>query len=183
MKALKTIQIISKFAMIMSKFVRICCIVGLCGCGVGVLALVVGGNTVKIGGVTLHSLLDTQANVSLGTILAAISVGVFLCAGELVVAKLSETYFRHELEAGTPFTHDGAMELRMLGVHMIWVPIVAMVCAKVAQTIFAKTMENVQTVSLSNGGSVAAGIALIVVSILCEYGAEISAREKADDEV
>lgn len=43
MKALKTIRKISKFAMIMSKCVRICCIVGLCGCGAGAF-FVRGGN-------------------------------------------------------------------------------------------------------------------------------------------
>lgn len=93
---------------------------------------------------------------------------IFCARGELIVAKLSETYFRHELEAGTPFPHDGALELRMLGVHTIWIPIVAMVCARVAQTILAKTMGSVQSVSLSNGGSAVAGVVAIVVSILCE---------------
>lgn len=172
MKSLKAIQILSKVGKIFSKIVYICCIVGICGCAVGIVAMLVGGEAVKIGGVTLHSILQTEADVSEGTVWAALAVGIILCAGELSISRMAYRYFEHELNAGTPFTADGAKELRNLGISVIWIPLVAVILAQIAQAIIAGFMENVESLTLSGYDSVALGVMFIVMSLLCKYGAE-----------
>lgn len=178
MKTLPIIQTLCKIGKIISKIVYICGIIGLCGCGVGILALLIGDEYIKIGGVPLKSILQTQAGISLGTVWSAIFAGMILCAGEAVVAKLACNYFGHELKAGTPFTAEGAKELLLLGVHTIWIPTVAAVLAQVAHKIISVLWGNVEPMALESGDSAALGVMFIVVSLLCRYGAELKEEKK-----
>lgn len=178
MKTLKIIQTLSKIGKIMSKIIYICCIVGICGCAVGIIAMIVGAETVKLGGMTLHSILEIEADVSEGTVWAAIAVGMILCIGELFVSRKAYRYFANELNAGTPFTTDGAKELLHLGISVIWIPIVTAVLAEVAQEIIAYFMENTLCVELSGFESVSMGVMFIIMSLLCKYGAESSGKHK-----
>ncbi len=177
-KTLNIIQTLSKLGKIFSKIIYICCIVGFIGCAVGIVAMIVGEQTVKIGGVTLHSFLQNEAGISTGTIWSAIAVGMILCAGEFAVAKLAHRYFTHELEAGTPFTLDGAKELLHLGISVIWIPLASLIVAQIAHGIIDGLMENVESMKLDGFGSVALGVMFIFMSLLCRYGAEL--REKIE---
>lgn len=178
MKTLQIIQTISKIGKVISKIVYISCIIGFCGCVVGGLALLIGGESLKIGGVTLHSILQTEAGISLGTVWSAIFAGMILCIGEIVVAKRACNYFDHELKAGTPFTAEGAKELLLLGVHIIWIPVVTVVLAQVTRDIIDNIWENVEPMALESSDSMTLGVMLIVVSLLCRYGAELKEETK-----
>lgn len=173
MKTLKIIQTLAKVGKILSKIVFICCIVGLCGCVIGILALVIGGSAAEASGTTLQALLQKETDISLGSVWAAIFVGIFLCIGELIVSKLALNYFEHELEQGTPFSLDGAKELLHLGIHSIWIPIAATVAAEIAQGIICALCESVERVKLDSDGSITTGVMLIVVSLLCKCGAQL----------
>lgn len=176
MKTLDIIQTLSKIGKILSKIVSVCCIVGICGSIVGMIAMMIGGEAVKIGGVTLHSLLQAEAGIGEGTVWAAIAVGMILSIGEFFIARRSYCYFENEGNAGTPFTSEGARELLRLGISVIWISIVSVVLAQVAQGIVAELMGNTEKLSLDFIDSVALGATMIVVSLLCKYGAE-SERE------
>lgn len=173
MKSLNIIQAACRIGKIISKIVYICCIVGFCGCVVGIFAMLIGAETVKLGGVTLHSILETEAGISEGTVIAAISVGMILCIGEYFLARRGYFYFENELRAGTPFTLEGASELLHLGISAIWIPIVSTALAQVAQGVIAAFSENVEALELGELGSIDTGIALIFISVLCRYGAEL----------
>lgn len=176
MKSLKVIQVLAKIGRIFSKIVFICSIVGAAGCLIGALSLAVGEETVKLGGVTLHTLLKNEAGIELGTIWAAIAVGFFLCAGQIAIAKLAERYFAHELRAGTPFTSEGARELFRLGICTVSISAVAMMLAQIAQSIIALCMENVEEVSFEPSSGLTMGVTFMIVALLCRYGADM-ARE------
>lgn len=137
-------------------------------------------DTLKLGGMTQHSILETKANVSIGTVMAAISVGAILCIVEFFVARMAYRYFENELNAGTPFTTEGAKELLHLGISAIWIPIVSGVLAQVAQGVIAQLMQNVEKLSLDGIDSVALGAMLIFTSLLCKHGAKC--RERDDDD-
>lgn len=179
MKTLNTIQTLSKIGKILSKIVYICCMVGFIGCAVGIVSMFIGEQSFKIGGVTIQGILQNEAGTSTGTIWAALAVGLILSAGEYVVARMAYRYFDHELNAGTPFTLEGAKELMHLGVSAIWIPIVSHVLAQVAHDIIGKFMENVEAISLDNPDSVTLGIMFICISLLCRYGAESGAENGA----
>ncbi len=178
MKTLNTIQTLCKIGKILSKIVYICCIVGFCGCAVGVIAMIIGADAaIKLGGITLKSILETEADVSIGTIWAAITVGTILCVGEFFVARTAHGYFTNELNAGTPFTLSGAKELLHLGISTIWIPLASLLLAQIAQGIFAQCMESVEKLNLDGSDSLVLGVAFIITSLLCKHGAELNNSE------
>ena len=122
-KTLKTIQTLSKVAKILCTIVFIFSLIGAIGCAVGIIALAVIPDGFNLGGVTIHGLIENSAGVSLGTCYAAMAMGAVLCAGECVLCKFAKRYFVNELEAGTPFTYNGAKELMRLGILTICIPV------------------------------------------------------------
>lgn len=181
-KTLATIQTLSKIGKILSKIVYVCSIVGIVGCAVGSVAMLFGAKTIKLGGVTLHAILETEAGVGESTVWAAIVVGAILCTGEFFVARMAHRYFDNELQAGTPFTERGAKELLRLGISTVWIPIVAVVLGQVAQAVIAQFAENVEKLSLDGFDSVALGVMLIFSALLCRHGAEIGEKSEKKTE-
>lgn len=93
-----------------------------------------------------------------------------------MIAKFAEHYFKGELLDGTPFNMERAKELTRLGIITIGVSIVTEVAAivyEIMSFIFAST----DSLEIGNWGSVGIGIAFIIVSLICRYGAE-SGREQ-----
>lgn len=181
-KSLKAIQTLSKIGKIISKIIYICCIVGFVGCIVGAIAMLVGGEAVKLGGMTLHSILETEANLATGTVWTAIGAGAILCLGEIILTRMAFRYFEHELNAGTPFTADGAKELLRLGISVLWIPIVTVVLAQIVQNIIALFLENTEMLNLDGFTHVELGLALILVSLLCRCGTELLQAESQTGE-
>lgn len=175
MKSLKTIQTLSKMGKVLSKIAFIFSALGICGCIAGLLTLLFdNGGLIRIGGVTLHSLIPENSGYNMKSISAALSDGIIACAGEAVVAKFAENYFKHELQAGTPFTSTGAFELKRLGILTIAVSAGCAVLRTIVQELVAGftgavLMENTYDCE----SSVVIGIMFIVMSIYCKYGAEV----------
>lgn len=173
MKTLNTIQKLSKIGKILSKIIFIFCIIGFCGCIVGILSMALGAPTLKIGGVTLESILNTEAEVTIGTVYAAMAAGMILCAGEAVLAKFAEHYFKRELTDGTPFTFAGAKEMQHLGILTICLPRGTRIVAEIVHAVMEQTMQGIAPLQLDNDGSVAFGIMFLVMSLICRYGAAL----------
>ena len=172
MKTLKTIQALSKIGKVLSKILFIFCIVGFCGCIVGILGMALGAPTLKIGGVTLESILNAEAEVTISTVYAAMAAGMILCAGEAVLARFAEHYFKHELADGTPFTFAGAKEMQRLGILTICLPIGTQIVAEIVYAVMAQVMQGVAPLRLDSASSVALGIMFIVMSLVFRYGAD-----------
>lgn len=173
MKTLNNIKKLSKIGKVLSRIVFIFCIIGFCGCIVGIISMALGTPTLKIGGVTLESILSIEAGVTTGTAYAAMAAGMILCAGEAVLAKFAEHYFKHELADGTPFDLGGAKELMRLGILAICIPIGTQMIAEIVYAVMEQTMQGVAPLQLDNDGSVTLGIMFIVLSLICRYGAEL----------
>ena len=162
MKTLKTIQGLAKAGKIISKVLFILTIIGFCGCALGIVMVAAGAEVVKIAGENLEQILIEQAQTTLGTVYASMAAAMVLCAGEAVLCKFSEIYFKRELQAGTPFTFAGAKELTRLGILAICIPLGAQIIASIVYAIM----------SIDNYGSVMLGAALLLTSLICKYGAE-----------
>ena len=173
MKTLNNIKKLSKIGKVLSRIVFIFCIIGFCGCIVGIISMALGTPTLKIGGVTLESILSIEAGVTTGTAYAAMAAGMILCAGEAVLAKFAEHYFKRELADGTPFDLGGAKELMRLGILAICIPIGTQMIAEIVYAVMEQTMQGVAPLQLDNDGSVTLGIMFIVLSLICRYGAEL----------
>ena len=178
MKTLNIIQKLFRIGKVLSKIMFIFCIIGFCGCIVGILSMALGAPTLKIGGVTLENILNTKAEVTIGTVYAAMAAGMILCAGEAVLAKFAEHYFKRELADGTPFTLAGAKEMQRLGILTICLPIGTQIVAEIVYAVIEQTMQGVAPLRLDSAGSVALGVMFIVMSLICRYVADMYEESK-----
>ena len=183
MKTLHTIQKLSRIGEILSKILFIFCIIGFCGCIVGILSMALGAPALKIGGVTLESILRIEAGVTAGTVYAAMAAGMILCAGEAVLAKFAERYFKRELADGTPFDFGGAKELMRLGILAICIPIGTQAIAEIVCAVMERTLHGAAPFQLDHSGSAALGVMFLVMSLVCCYGAELRKEEKRRKEM
>ena len=165
MNTLKTIQTLSKIGRILSKIVYICCVVGFCVCIVG--------EVFKLGGVTIHSIIESHSHMSMPALYTAMAVGMVLCAAEAVLSKFAEHYFTNELADGTPFTLMGAKELMHLGILTIMIPLCMVIVCSIGVAIADNFFQEIEKLSYDGYASVGLGVMMIVSSLFCRYGAEV----------
>ena len=178
MKSLNTIQKMSKIGKFLSKIAFIFSVIGFCGCIAGLLSLHFGnGSLIKIGGVTLHGLISEEYGYNIKSITATLSGWMIVCAGEAVLAKFAEVYFKNELSVETPFTLAGAKELLRLGILTLTIPTGCAVVGSIVEGIIAGFMKVKKAAAMDmyfdNEASIVLGIMFILGSLLCRYGAEL----------
>lgn len=169
-KHLKTIQIFAKIARVLSIIVFVCSIIGACGCVIGLTALGFLGNS------EFAELIFEEAQFNLDSaILGAIS-GLIWCVAEIITSYMAMKYFKRELEAGTPFTYDGAQELFRVGLFATIVPVAASIVDSIVFACFVLIDKQVIESDFSSSFDIGLGITLIVVSVLCKHGAELAEK-------
>ena len=99
---------------------------------------------------------------------------VFLVT-ESILLTFAYRYLKTEQAEGTPFTENGAAQLRRLGIRCIYMPIVAIVIVAVI-TVFLGVERSGD---ISNLPSVGTGIVLIMASLIFRYGAELEWGDQA----
>ena len=181
MKSLNTIQKLSKLGSVLSKIAFVLALVG-CGGIVCLLSFGFGsGHAIKLGSVTLHGLIGDRYGMES---LAAVLPGwLIVCAGEAVVAKFAELYFKHERNAGTPFTLAGAKELLRIGILTIAVPggcaIVGSIVEELTAGFMGISTPAAMDLYFDNAASIALGVMFILGALLCRYGAELASEKEA----
>ena len=178
MKSLNTIQKLSQIGKVLSKIAFIFSVIGFCGCIAGLLSLSFGdGNLIKIGGVTLHGIISEEYGYNIKSISAALFGWMIVYAGEAVLAKFAEVYFKNELNAETPFTLAGAKELLRLGILTTAIPTGSAVVGSIVEGIVAGFMNVEKATAMDmyfdNEASIVLGIMFNLGSLLCRYGAEL----------
>lgn len=178
MKSLNKIQKLFKIGKILSKIAFIMSVIGFCGCVAGIISLSFGkGSLIKIRGVALHNLINSDYGYNIKSITATLSGWLIVCAGEAVLAKFAELYFKNELKAGTPFTIRGAREMKRLGILTLSVPVGTTVAGSIIEEIIAGFLKIEKAAALDmyfdNEPNIVLGVMFIIVSLLCSYGAEL----------
>ena len=178
MKSLRTVQVLAKIGKVLSKIVFICSIVGAALCAAGIVSYaLMGDGALKIGGVTIRSFIEKEAGINVAETYAAMATGLVFLLAEIAVSYLAVRYFRHELEEGTPFTAPLARELRILGIVDICVGLGASIICGIVLAVMNVVGKTVNNVSYGGSFSAGLGIAMIVVSVICDYGAELRKGE------
>lgn len=172
MNTLRVIQTIAKVFSIIFKVLFILCVVGSAGCAVGIITLACVSNSLIVEGKTIQEIIETNANVSIGTLYAYMAAAMILVAAQAVLFKFAEAYLVHERQAGTPFTMAGSKELLRLGILSAAIPLGATILASIVYSILKATLPNVADYNISNYGSLVVGLVLIVFSLVCRHGAE-----------
>lgn len=141
-----------------------------------------GRNILKLGGVTIHGIISENLDYAEGSLIAVLIGWLVVCAGEAVLAKYAELYFKNELAAGNPFTFAGAKELLRLGIITAVIPTVCAVVGSIVEGIASGIMDVEKAVELNmpfgTEGNITLGIMFIIAALLCRYGAEIREGRK-----
>ena len=99
------------------------------------------------------------------------------CAFNGALLWFARSYLGRELADGTPFTQDGATQLRRLGILIIVLPIVSMGL----QILPYQLLDAAEPRGMDNGGSVILGVVLILASVVFRYGAEITQGVRSEE--
>ena len=133
----------------------------------------------KLGGVTIESLLQDEAGITTGSLYALLTSAILLCVSEGILAKCAARYFTRELADGTPFTTGGAQQLQTTGILAVCLPLGAQILTEIVTSILEKQFPDTVASGLHDYGSIAVGVTLIVVAQICKYGAALL-NEKAE---
>lgn len=102
-----------------------------------------------------------------------------VCLTDGLLLTFGQLYMKHELDDGTPFTTRGADEIKRLGIRIIILPLVAIgIISAICATFNAELPE-----TISNELSISFGIALIIISIIFRYGAELESKVKGNNDM
>ena len=152
----------------------------------GIIGYALTGNVpFKLDGMTIRSLIENSANLSAPAPYAAMATGMVLCAAKAVLCRFAMTYFKNELADGTPFTLRGSKELQRLGILTIAFPLGAAIVCTMGIAIADNFYPGLDKMTAGDYTSAGVGIMVILLSIICRYGAELtegSPNESGPDE-
>ena len=179
MKSLQAIQKTCKVFQTLTKIVMILCFVGsgllllglICGIVISSTGAVIAGN--------METLYRLTSSASFLEMVGTLQAEFVLVLTDALLFAYAYKYLSQELKDGTPFTETGAIMVRKLGIKLIVMPIVA---AVIAATIYA-SFGIVAIAEPDNGASVVMGIALILVSLILRYGAELEQKNKGQENI
>jgi len=173
--SLHTLQVLAKIGKILSKIVEILCIIGAVFCLAGSVALVTGVATMDLFtdyGISFFT--KGAAGQTVSNAYAAMVCGFISCTGQAVLAGFAAKYFRHELDAGTPFTFMGAKEMKALGIITIVIPIAVSILSSVICGMLTMIMGDFGKLNITGEVSIGLGVMFLVLSAVFRYGAEIA---------
>ena len=166
---LRTVQKICHVLEIIYKVLSILCLVGLIGCVVGVVALSICNFFPEA-----KSAIEEETGRTLLQIIGYTLAGFVVSVAHFIVLKAHRDFFAMEQTAGTPFTKEGAKAFRTLGIMNIVVPIATTVVAAIIGAIFRCRGD------LRLEAEIGVGIAMILLSFVLAYGAELEEKKKDD---
>ena len=175
MKSLETIQQTFRVFQILAKVFMILSFVWAGLSALGLLCGIVwysGGTVVGAN----QELLHTETN-GLNQLIAVLMVDTIAALTDGILLAFAYRYFKTEQAVGTPFTHEGADQIRRLGVRAIVLPLVTVILIAVVYAMFG--MPQGAGSDWSNISSVSTGIVLILASIIFRYGADLEKKTAA----
>ena len=185
MKSLQTIQKTFRVFQVLTKIAMILSFVWAGLAALGLLCGIVWYNGGTVVGADQEMMFSLTVTGGLSEMICVLLVDTILALTDGTLLLYALHYFKSEQADGTPFTESGADRLRRLGIHCIWLPIVAVVIAAVITACLGVEKGG----DFSDLPSVVTGIVLILASLIFRYGAElegqirclISDREKRED--
>ena len=171
-KNLKVVQTTAHVLEIICKVLSILCLVGAIGCLVGIVVL-----CVMYLFPDMIAKIESDSGRKVYQIIGPCVIGFVVTAANFVVLRAHRDYFIMEQKAGTPFTHDGAKSFRTLGIVNIVVPVASAIVAAILGAIF-RCWDDVRF-----DFGIGFGIAMVLLSYVFDYGAELEKKEPEKAEV
>ena len=174
MKSLKIIQVLAVICRVICIIVFVACIIGAVGCLLGLTILPIVKDVVVHDGKTIAELIAEDGKTTVETIIAGCGVGLFGCGVEIFLAKYNELFYKKEIAVGTPFNKEIVRDMRILALVNILVSLTAVIMVGIALGIVRALVRDVQHFNNYIGTPIGYGIALLVISLFCDYGAELN---------
>ena len=175
MKSLTTIQKLAKLGKILSTLIFVLSVFFFCFNTFQLVVFSIKGSAVLSNGAGLGGFTSTESSMTLKAGYGTLAIFLIVRAGDAVLAKFAEHYFKRELTDGTPFTQGGADELKRLGILTICISIGTQCVAAIILSLVLEDQRTQSTAasSWSNAGQLFYGIAFLIVSVIFRYGAEM----------
>ena len=171
MKSLQTIQKTFRVFQTLTKVFMVLSFVWAGLSALGLLCGIVWYNGGSVVGADQGMLLALTETGGLTEMIAVLLVDVILALTDGTLLAFALHYFKAEQADGTPFTKRGAVRIRRLGIRTIVLPLVAVILAAVVAVIF--DLPQGVGADWGNLTSMSMGIALILASLVFQYGAEL----------
>ena len=181
MKSLKIIQVLAKIIWIICKVLFVIFIIGAAGCllGISLFTLV---QPIKVNADQTVAQLLAEKGVNTAQAYAGMSAGLISCGGGIFLAKYTELFFKEELDAGTPFKHDIVKKMRKVALVNIIVSLgLSILCGIVVGVICAVNHIENNSDLFKIFSTIGFGLALLVISLFCEYGADLAEPKEEVD--
>ena len=173
---MKSLQMIQKTFRVFQTLVRIAMVASFVWAGLSVLGLLCAfawHSGVTVVGLSREALLALTLTGSLSQMVGVLLSELVFALANGVLFLFAFRYFRQEQADGTPFTRNGAEQIRQLGIRTIVLPLAAVILAALFREAFGLT-------AAAEGDDlwgVGLGIVLILASLVFRYGAELEGRE------
>ena len=171
MKSLKIIQILAKIIKIVCTVLTIIFIVGASICALSIILLPILKDTVIYEGKSF-SIIIAENGTNYITALVASIVAFISCGAGIFLAKYTESFFKKELELGTPFNKELVKDMRKMAVVHIVLSIVVLIIISILIAIFESIYPEIIDIEYRFSGTIGFGLAMLVISLFCDYGAE-----------
>lgn len=168
-KTFNVFRIITKVLMILSFVAAVIELVG------GILLIAVMNSTYSI---DLSMFMEISEGADLKYLSTKMFIDVICSATEGILLLFATRYFTSELADGTPFTSDGAKQVRTLGILTIVLPNAAELIS-LAVHYFTGYGDN----NVNYNGYLILGIVLILISLILQHGAEIQSENREETEI
>ena len=184
MKSLKIIQTLANVARIICIVIFVLCIVGASLCVASLIALpfvkdivveTESGKTIEV--------IFVENDIPFNEAMFGLGVGLLSCGVGIFLAKYTEHFFDEEIKLGTPFDDSIVKKMRKVAIVHIIASIVTSAVAGIAYMIVKALTEGYGEFSFRGlGGSIGFALALLVLSLFCEYGAELKKEQQPQAE-
>ena len=175
MKSLQTIQKTFRIFQILTKIAMILSFVWAGLTILGLLCSMVWYSGGVVVGASREVMLSLTETDGLSQMTGVLLTDMVFALADGILLLFAFRYFQKEQAVGTPFTQDGAEQIKRLGIRTIVLPLVATILAAVFSELVG--LSQAARADLSNLPSVTMGIVLILASLIFRYGADL--EEKA----
>lgn len=182
MKSLKIIQVLAVIARVICIVVFVACIVGAAGCALALTIFPLVKDIPLPDEKTISSIL-VENGTNWQTVVVGCVVGLLACGVNIFLAKYNEIFYRNEIKVGTPFKREIVREMRITAIVNIAVSVSAMITLGIIIGITKAFVRELGNIRLEFGGwLIGYGIALLVISLFCDYSAEKEDPEVIDNQ-
>ena len=177
MKSIRIIQVLAKIARVICIIVFVCSIVGAVGCMVGLIVLPLCKDIVVSDGKTLAELL-IEKDMPLYKVYCALAVGLTSCGVSIFLAKYNELFYKREIEIGTPFNKEVVRDMRKTAIVNIITSLVLVIACSIAVAVVSNINKADMSFKFEYFSSIGYGITLLILSLFCDYGAELNQKQE-----